>query len=116
MRYILFFYISIVNLFAISYGELLFNGNCITCHCKTKSISAPSMIDIKQRYIDAFSNKDQFINYMTNWIEHPNKETSLMQDAITKYELMPELGFDKDTLKQISCYIYKTDFKLNGSN
>ena len=33
-----------------------------------------------------------------------------MSGAIKKYELMPELGFDLDTLRQISEYIYNTDF------
>ena len=34
-----------------------------------------------------------------------------MHDAIKKYELMPELGYDLDTLKSIAEYIYDTDFK-----
>ena len=33
-----------------------------------------------------------------------------MSDAIRKYELMPELGYDLDTLEKISTYIYETDF------
>jgi cytochrome c551/c552 len=111
MKYILFFHLLILNLLAYDCGELLFNGNCITCHSKTKSISAPSVLEIKERYINAFSNKKEFIDYMAKWVQHPNKDTSLMQDAITKYEIMPELGFDKDTLTQISKYIYETDFK-----
>jgi len=110
MKYILFFHISISSLYAISYGELLFNGNCITCHSKTKSISAPSLVEIKKRYINAFSNKKEFVDYMAKWVQHPNKDTSLMQDSIIKYEIMPELGFDKDTLEQISKYIYETNF------
>ena len=34
-----------------------------------------------------------------------------MSDAIKKYELMPELGYDIDTLRSIAEYIYDTDFK-----
>jgi hypothetical protein len=34
-----------------------------------------------------------------------------MMDAIEKYELMPELAFDKTTLEEISEFIYENDFK-----
>ncbi len=47
---------------------------------------------------------------MATWVQHPNAKTSLMNDAIKKHELMPELGFDLYTLKQIAQYIYNTDF------
>lgn len=95
-------------------SSLLFNGNCLTCHNETKTISAPSVVDIKKRYLDAFSKKDDFVDYMSKWVEHPKKETSLMHDAIKKHELMPELNLDIDTLREISAYIYETDFTKRG--
>ena len=93
-----------------SYEELLFNGNCITCHKINKSISAPSIIMIQKRYKGAFLNKKDFVNYMSKWVLKPDESSSLMQDQILKYELMPELGYQVDVLQQISSYIYETDF------
>lgn len=95
-----------IQLYATDYKELLFHGNCITCHFIDRSVSAPSMRSVQEVYKDAFPNKKEFIEYMSSWAEHPNKEGSLMHYAIDKYELMPELGFDKDTLMEISDYIY----------
>ncbi len=104
----------ILSLFSLLYaremGSLLFNGNCITCHHPTKTISAPAVVEFKERYMNAFSDKDEFVSYMATWVEHPKAETSLMHDAIEKHELMPELGFDKEMLKIICEYIYETDF------
>jgi hypothetical protein len=37
-----------------------------------------------------------------------------MHDAIKKHGLMPDLGFDKETLRDISAYIYETDFTKRG--
>jgi hypothetical protein len=96
--------------YADSLGSLLFHGNCITCHHETKSISAPSIIAIQQNYLRAFANKEDFVTYMSKWILNPNVEGSLMSDAIQKYELMPQLGYEKSTLKIIAEYIYTTDF------
>ena len=91
-------------------GSLLFHGNCITCHHETKALSAPSVIDLRENYLRAFPKKQEFIKYMSTWVVNPNAETSIMLDAIKKYKLMPELGFDKSTLEIISAYIYETDF------
>ncbi len=48
---------------------------------------------------------------MSSWVLKPKEETSIMLDMIKKYELMPELGYDKDTLEIISSYLY--DMKFN---
>ena len=110
MKIIFIVLFALVYSYANNYNELLFNGNCVTCHFKNKAVSAPSIAQIKQRYITAFPNEKDFVSYMSNWIDNPNPQTSLMTDSIKKYEIMPELGFHIDTLKNISKYIYKTDF------
>lgn len=98
------------SIYATNYGSLLFNGNCITCHHETKSISAPSMVEIRENYLRAFPNKKEFVEYMSRWIKKPKKETSIMLDAINKYSLMPELAYEMETLEEISDYVYETDF------
>ena len=113
-RYLLPFLLLTFNLQANDTSSLLFNGNCITCHSETKSESAPSVVEFKSRYISAFSQKDDFVYQMSTWVEDPKVETSIMQDAVKKYGLMPHLGFDIDTLRDISAYIYETDFTSRG--
>jgi hypothetical protein len=93
---------------------LLYNGNCITCHKATKAESAPSMLYIQTRYKEAFTNKQDFISYMSKWVLNPNKDGSLMSDKIKKYGLMPNLSFDEETLIDISTFIYENDFEKNG--
>jgi len=100
--------LSIGNiLLASDFKELLFNGNCTTCHFINKSVSAPSMKSVQKIYKNAFPNKKEFVEYMSSWVEHPATQGSLMHNAIDKYELMPELGFDKSTLYEITEYIYE---------
>jgi len=99
-------FIIFLNLEASNLELLLFNGNCTTCHFINENKSAPSMKKIQAKYKKAFPKKVDFVNYMSNWVEHPNKDTSLMLNAISKYGLMPELGFEKEVLKGITSYIY----------
>ena len=96
--------------YADKYAPLYFSGNCITCHYINETISAPSIIDVKKRYLSAFPQKKDFVKYMSVWVHKPKEETSLMHDAIAKHEIMPELAFDLNTLEIISAYIYETDF------
>ena len=111
MKYVFLFFLSLSLHAADKNAALYFSGNCITCHHITKTISAPSITEVKKRYLSAFSKKEDFVHYMSVWVYKPNEETSLMHDAIAKHELMPELAYDIDTLKIIAEYIYETDFK-----
>ena len=110
MRILFIVVFAIVNSYASKYSELFFSGNCSSCHFKNTAVSAPSILEIKQRYITAFPKQEDFVNHMSTWVKKPNFKTSLMNDAIKKYEIMPELGFDLDTIKIISLYIYKNNF------
>lgn len=91
-------------------GSLLFYGNCVTCHLQNKAVSAPSVAEIKQKYISAFAKKEDFVEYMSAWVHKPKEETSIMLESVNKYGLMPELGFEMDALRAISAYIYESDF------
>ncbi|MDB2405534.1 cytochrome C [Arcobacteraceae bacterium] len=116
MKLYLLLFIFVLNLEANNYKSLLFHGNCTTCHFEHKAVSAPSITELKKQYLSAFPNRNDFVDYMSRWVQHPNPQTSLMNNAIKKYELMPELGFDLDTLKKISEYIYDTDFTQAHEN
>jgi len=103
-----FIFISSLN--AEDIRSLLFHGNCVTCHNEHKSISAPSIDLVKENYLRALPRREDCITYMAKWVVKPNKKGSIMLDAIDKYELMPELGYDESTLREIASYIYDTDF------
>lgn len=110
MKIITILMIIYAPIFASNYGSLLFDGNCVTCHHKTKSVSAPSIKEIQTNYLRAFPEKIAFIDAMSTWVYEPNMTTSIMKDAIDKYGLMPLLSYDKATLEEISAYIYETQF------
>ena len=104
--------------FANEMGSLLFHGNCVTCHYELQEKSAPAMIEVRKRYLQAFPKKEDFVKYLSEWVHKPSKEHSIMQDAIEKHGVMPQLAYEKDVLKEIATYIYKTDFTKihNGFN
>jgi len=110
MKTLFLFLLLISSLHSGDIRSLLFHGNCITCHHEHKNISAPSTVEIKKHYLRAFPHKEDFVSYMAKWILRPQEETSLMHHSIKEYKLMPLLGFDEETLRDIASYIYDTDF------
>lgn len=67
-------------------------------------------MQLKENYLNAFPAKSDFVEYMSKWVVKPNEKTSLMLQAVKKYKLMPELGFDINTTREISEYIFETNF------
>ena len=114
MKKIVLFVLLALHVEANNMSSLMFNGNCITCHKETKTVSAPSVVKFKAVYLNAFPDKKDFVKYMSSWVQNPDKETSLMRSCIKKHGLMPHLGFDIETLRDITAYIYDTDFKTRG--
>ena len=109
-KYLLLFTTSITLFGSNEMGGLLFDGNCVTCHYKLENRSAPAMIEVRRRYKKAFPIKKDFVKYLSEWVKNPSAQKSIMQDAIAKYELMPQLGYEKEVLQEIAAYIYDTDF------
>jgi len=97
-------------LYADSIGSLLFHGNCITCHFETETVSAPAIVDVQRHYKSAFAKKEDFVKYMSQYVIKPKKELSIMQQAIDKHGIMPELGYEMEVAREIAEYIYDTDF------
>lgn len=97
-------------MYAISLGETLFNGNCVTCHKTDVANSAPTIVEIQSRYKKAFPAKKHFVDFMQTWVEKPHAKSALMPEAITQYGLMPELGFDAQSLKEIAEFVYEHTF------
>jgi len=61
MKTIILLLLAFSTIYA-NYQELLFNGNCVTCH-RTDNLnkSAPTIMEIQNRYKEAFPNKNDFI-------------------------------------------------------
>ncbi len=95
-----------VSLYAAPSGETLFQGNCVTCHDHTKTLSAPSIKEIQARYKSVFHTKEAFVSFAVRWLNAPEAKSAILQDAVKKFELMPTIGVDQESLKAIAEFLY----------
>jgi len=98
--------LSAFYLYGASSGETLFNGNCVACHTPSDATAAPTSVEMQKTYKKAFATKEKFVEFMATWVGKPDAKTALMPEAIAKYALMPELGLDQATLKDIASFLY----------
>ena len=99
-----------VSLYAAPSGETLFQGNCVTCHDYTKTLSAPAIKEIQARYKNVFHTKEAFVSFTVRWLNAPDAKSAILQDAVKKFELMPTIGVDQESLKAIAEFLYDGSF------
>ena len=94
-------------------GKKLMETHCYVCHSPNASHDdriGPPMIAIKQHYISEETTKENFIADMQAWIENPNEEDARMHGAVRRFGVMPKQAFPKETIEQISDYMF--DFEI----
>jgi len=110
MKFIVLLCTLSLYMYAISLGETLFNGNCVTCHTIDTPSAAPTIVAIQHRYNKSLPTRDAFVAFMVKWVQKPDAKTALMPEAVAQYGLMPELGFDSDSLKEMALFVYEKQF------
>jgi len=92
-------------------GKKLFKENCLTCHsAQLDPPLAPPMFAVQMKYKMATPDKSTFVNKVTSFATHPTKEKALLDMAVNKLGLMPEMGFSKKDVRQIAAYIHDETF------
>ncbi|MBU2928313.1 Tll0287-like domain-containing protein [Winogradskyella psychrotolerans] len=90
-------------------GKKLMETNCYICHSATAGQNdriGPPMIAIKKHYINSKTTKEEFTSAMQAWIKNPNEADAKMPGAVKQYGVMPKQYFPKETIAQISEYMF----------
>ncbi|MEN8248594.1 MAG: c-type cytochrome [Bacteroidota bacterium] len=93
-------------------GYKLYQTYCIACHGNAAGPDAriaPPAFMIKERY-DVF-DKEDFIERVVKWVEHPSDDKSMMPGAVRNFDLMPQLQVPEEDREKIAEYFYLTDFE-----
>lgn len=94
----------------------MLNSNCFSCHNPEKEAAvrvAPTMADIRQAYMTEGMSQQEFIDKVSNFINHPEEKNSMMPNAVSKYGMMPKLSYKAEDLQKMAAYIYDTDMSTD---
>ena len=96
-------------------GKSLFESLCMSCPVAAgKPTIAPPVFGVKNHVIQAYPQRDDFINYIVQWVERPDASTSLMPGAVRRFGVMPALPYSEEQVRKIAAFLYDTDFKMPG--
>jgi hypothetical protein len=87
--------------------------NCYTCHDPRSpshdAILAPPLAGVKGHYLEAYPEKEAFVEAMTTFILNPTAEDALMKGPVRRFGVMPKTTLTADQVKAIVNYIYEQD-------
>lgn len=95
-------------------GKKLMENKCYVCHSPSASHDdriAPPMIAIKKHYISSETTKEEFVQSIQNFVEHPTKEVAKMRGAVKRFGVMPKQVFAADDIKKIAEYMFDNDIE-----
>ncbi len=95
----------------VAQGEQLYKNNCASCHGLTGGMNmsqrvAPPIAAVRLHYIGVHPDKNSFVTAVTDWVEKPDENKSLMRGAIRHFNLMPPVSVTKEDAYKIANYIY----------
>ena len=95
-------------------GAEVYKSSCAVCHVSEgKPTIAPPIFAVKNHVIDAFPERDDFIEQVKNWVKAPDEKKALMRGAIRKFGLMPPMAnLSDEDLQAVAEYLYDTDMNL----
>ncbi|MCK0205937.1 cytochrome c [Ornithobacterium rhinotracheale] len=93
-------------------GEKYMKTQCYVCHHPTApeaNRAAPTLYEIKKVYLQPGVSEEQFVKEFVDFTHQPTQEAAKMKEAVKKYGLMPNNGFNREDVEAIAKYIYEND-------
>lgn len=86
---------------------------CYVCHSpeafSAEAVLAPAFVEVKERYLEKYPDKNAFVNAMVSYVNKPNEEHSLMTEYIEKLKIMPDPTIDSSAIASIVNFIYDNE-------
>ena len=92
--------------------EQLYTQLCGTCHVmQGPPTAAPPIFAVKAHVIEVYPGRDEFVNYVVQWVNTPDAGKTLMPGAVRRFGVMPKLGYEPAAVRQIAEYLYDTSLQ-----
>ncbi|PKR81814.1 hypothetical protein CW751_00290 [Brumimicrobium salinarum] len=105
--------IQSINTLQKSEGLNLLKNNCFSCHNPNSeshdNMLAPPLAGIKHKYKQLYTTEELFIAQMSDFVNNPTKENSIMKGPVKRFGLMPKTPLKKSEIQEIVKFIYKTE-------
>jgi hypothetical protein len=92
-------------------GMVLMDRYCFACHHPgmgggPSGRTGPPMFRVREHYFREGMGREEFVEPIIAYVQHPSQDKSKMPGAIRNFGLMPPLPIDQKDLASIVNYIY----------
>jgi len=96
-------------------GKSLFESLCMSCHVVSgQPTIAPPVFGMKNHVMKAYPSREDFINYIVDWVKQPDASRSLMPGAVRRFGVMPALPYPEEQVRKVAGFLYDTNLKMPG--
>ncbi len=96
-------------------GKSLFESLCMSCHVLSgQPTVAPPVFGMKNHVMQAYPNREDFINYIVHWVRQPDASRALMPGAVRRFGVMPALSYPDDQVRKVAEFLYDTNLRMPG--
>ncbi len=96
-------------------GKSLYHSLCESCHVpEGQPTLAPPLFGMKNHIMGRYPAREDFINYVVNWVKKPDATRSLMPGAVKRFGVMPAFPYVEDQLRAVAAFIYDSDLTMPG--
>lgn len=102
-------------------GLVLMDQYCFACHHPgmrggPAGRTAPPIFRVREHYLREGMAREEFVDPIIAYVQHPSQDKSKMPGAIRNFGLMPPLSVDQKDLTTIVNYMYDHDLASEGWN
>ncbi len=96
-------------------GKALYQSLCSSCHVpEGQPTLAPPLFGMKNHILGSYPAREDFINYVVNWVKNPDASRSLMPGAVMRFGVMPTFPYEKDQVRAVAAFIFDSDLTMPG--
>ncbi|MDJ0833145.1 MAG: c-type cytochrome [Gammaproteobacteria bacterium] len=94
-------------------GKTMFETLCMSCHATSGPPTvAPPVFGIKNHVLRAYPKREDFINYIVQWVKQPDASRALMPGAVRRFGVMPALAYPEDQVRKVAEFLYDSNLRM----
>lgn len=91
-------------------GLVNYRALCSACHKLVPPPTiAPPLFGVKNNLLRTHPQREDFVNYIVNFVQRPDASKSVMPHAVQKFKLMPALPYPEEKVRAVAEFIFDTD-------
>ncbi|MBK3331620.1 hypothetical protein GWK41_00905 [Persephonella atlantica] len=113
-RIMIIFLLLTFNIYGEDSGYQIYKNSCAQCHIEKTtefvdnlSLKAPPIDAITRQIKYHYRKKEEFIQYLVDFLSQPDAEKSVCKPCIKRWGLMPQIDIPDEEKQSVALWMFK---------